>query len=85
MYQVSGIEAELFKIISVPVLKLPSDNDMFHFDSSWRLNFHLILHYANTPIYLHFSKTSLDEPLDVHLCSYFHEQHCVTRRDVIQT
>ena len=35
--------------------------------------------------YLHFSKTSLDEPLDVHLCSYFHEQHCVTRRDVIQT
>ena len=23
--------------------------------------------------YLHFSKTSLDEPLDVHLCSYFHE------------
>ena len=37
------------------------------------------------PLYLHFSKTSLDEPLDVHLCSYFHEQHCVTRRDVIQT
>ena len=36
-------------------------------------------------IYLHFSKTSSDEPLDVHLCSYFHEQHCVTRRDVIQT
>ena len=36
-------------------------------------------------VYLHFSKTSLDEPLDVHLCSYFHEQHCVTRRDVIQT
>ena len=36
-------------------------------------------------LYLHFSKTSLDEPLDVHLCSYFHEQHCVTRRDVIQT
>ena len=35
--------------------------------------------------YLHFSKTSLDEPLDVHLCSHFHEQHCVTRRDVIQT
>ena len=35
--------------------------------------------------YLHFSKTSLDEPLDVHLCSYFHEQHCVTRRYVIQT
>ena len=35
--------------------------------------------------YLHFSKPSLDEPLDVHLCSYFHEQHCVTRRDVIQT
>ena len=35
--------------------------------------------------YLHFSKTSLDEPLDVHLCSYFHEHHCVTRRDVIQT
>ena len=35
--------------------------------------------------YLHFSKTSLDEPLDVHLCSYFHEQNCVTRRDVIQT
>ena len=35
--------------------------------------------------YLHFSKTSLDEPLDVHLCSYFHEQHCVTRPDVIQT
>ena len=24
--------------------------------------------------YLHFSKTSLDEPLDFHLCSYFHEQ-----------
>ena len=39
----------------------------------------------NTYIYLHFSKTSLDEPLDVHLYSYFHEQHCVTRRDVIQT
>ena len=36
-------------------------------------------------IYLHLSKTSLDEPLDVHLCSYFHEQHCVTLRDVIQT
>ena len=36
-------------------------------------------------ISLHFSKTSLDEPLDVHLCSYFHEQHCVTRREVIQT
>ena len=36
-------------------------------------------------IYLHCSKTSLDEPLDVHLCSYFHEQHRVTRRDVIQT
>ena len=36
-------------------------------------------------LYLHFSKTFLDEPLDVHLCSYFHEQHCVTRRDVIQT
>ena len=35
--------------------------------------------------YLHFSKTSLDEPLDVHLCTYFHEQHCVTRHDVIQT
>ena len=33
-------------------------------------------------IYLHFSKTSLDEPLDVHLCSYFHEQHWVTRRHV---
>ena len=30
--------------------------------------------------YLHFSKTSLDEPLDVHLCSYIHEQHRVTRR-----
>ena len=30
-------------------------------------------------LYLHFSKTSLDEPLDVHLCSYFHEQHRVTR------
>ena len=36
-------------------------------------------------LYLHFSKTSLDELLDVHLCSYFHEHHCVTRRDVIQT
>ena len=35
--------------------------------------------------YLHFSKTSLDEPIDVHLCSYFHELHCVTLRDVIQT
>ena len=30
--------------------------------------------------YLHFSKTSLDEPLDVHLFSYFHELHRVTRR-----
>ena len=30
--------------------------------------------------YLHFSKTSLDEPLHVHLYSYFHEQHRVTRR-----
>ena len=41
--------------------------------------------WVNILIYLHFSKTSLDEPLDVYLCSYFHEQHCVTRRDVIQT
>ena len=42
--------------------------------------------FANKAIkeYLHFSKTSLDEPLDVHLCSYFHEQHCVTRRDITQ-
>ena len=31
-------------------------------------------------VYLHFSKTSLDEPLDVHLCSYFHEQHRVSQR-----
>ena len=31
-------------------------------------------------LYLYFSKTSLDEPLDVYLCSYFHEQHRVTRR-----
>ena len=43
------------------------------------------LYADDTTLYLHFSKTSLDEPLDVHLCSYFHEQHCVTRRDVIQT
>ena len=30
--------------------------------------------------YLHVSKTSLDEPLDVHLCSYIHEQHRVMQR-----
>ena len=44
-----------------------------------------MFNYLMLMLYLHFSKTSLDEPLDVHLCSYFHEQHCVTRRDVIQT
>ena len=46
-----------------------------------------IVHYwvGVITLYLHCSKTSLDEPLDVHLCSYFHEQHFVTRRDVIQT
>ena len=43
---------------------------------------HVIL---NTVKYLHCSKTSLDELLDVHLYSYFHEQYCVTRRDDIQT
>ena len=26
------------------------------------------------------TEDALDEPLDVHLCSYFHEQHRVTRR-----
>ena len=76
----------MFKIQSLLPVLYDSENKQIADDSVRRkfcCSFFKFLEFANSLMtciikYLHFSKPSLDEPLDVHLCSYFHEQHRVT-------